>query len=110
MRRVFTGGVIAVIVHLLLGSDANVFASPSDDAEPLVQEGIAFREQSRDSQALSTIALDRTRKTHHYARAGFGHLWFIDPEPQTLEIFAWRRRVAPGGQRLGKRDDPRRAF
>jgi hypothetical protein len=46
-----SGGVIVAIVQLM-GSEANVFASPTDDAEPLVQEGIAFREQSRDSQAL----------------------------------------------------------
>jgi Uma2 family endonuclease len=43
----------------------------------------------------STVALDRTRKTHHYARAGVGHLWFLDPVPETLEVFrleggAWR--------------------
>jgi Uma2 family endonuclease len=43
----------------------------------------------------STMALDRTRKTPHYARAGVGHLWFLDPVPQTLEVFrleggAWR--------------------
>jgi Uma2 family endonuclease len=42
-----------------------------------------------------TIALDRTRKTHHYARAGVAHLWFVDPYPETLEIYrleagAWR--------------------
>lgn len=43
----------------------------------------------------STIARDRTRKTHHYARAGVRHLWFIDPIPETLEVYrleagAWR--------------------
>ena len=44
----------------------------------------------------STIALDRTKKTHHYTRAGVGHLWFLDPGPQTLEIF----RLEGGGWRL----------
>jgi Uma2 family endonuclease len=49
-----------------------------------------------------TIALDRTRKTHHYARAGVGHLWFVDPGPQTLEIFrldggAWRLVASASG-------------
>ena len=44
----------------------------------------------------STIALDRTKKMHHYARAGVGHLWFLDPGPQLLEIF----RLEGGGWRL----------
>ena len=35
----------------------------------------------------STAALDRTRKWHHYARAGVNHLWFLDPAPQTLEVY-----------------------
>ena len=43
-----------------------------------------------------TIALDRTKKTHHYARAGVGYLWFVDPGPQTLEVF----RLDGGGWRL----------
>jgi len=43
----------------------------------------------------STVAHDRTSKTHHYARAGVGHLWFVDPTPETLEVYrldggAWR--------------------
>lgn len=43
----------------------------------------------------STAALDRTRKWHHYARASVNHLWFLDPAPQTLEVYrlddgAWR--------------------
>lgn len=36
----------------------------------------------------STIALDRTRKIHQYARAGVTHLWFIAPSPETLEVFS----------------------
>lgn len=43
----------------------------------------------------STVALDRTSKTRHYARAGVNHLWFVDPIPETLEVYrleggAWR--------------------
>jgi Uma2 family endonuclease len=35
----------------------------------------------------STAALDRTRKMHHYARAGVRHLWLLDPAPETLEVY-----------------------
>jgi Uma2 family endonuclease len=35
----------------------------------------------------STAALDRTRKWHHYARAGVSHLWFVDPGPALLEVY-----------------------
>jgi len=35
----------------------------------------------------STMALDRTRKVHHYARAGVRHLWLVDPAPETLEVY-----------------------
>ena len=50
----------------------------------------------------STIALDRTKKMHHYARAGVGHLWFLDPGPQLLEIFrleggGWHRVASAAG-------------
>jgi Uma2 family endonuclease len=50
----------------------------------------------------STIALDRTRKTHHYARAGVAHLWFLDPSPQTLEVYrldgeGWRLITSVAG-------------
>jgi Uma2 family endonuclease len=41
----------------------------------------------------STALLDRTRKLHVYAREGVGHLWFLDPTAQTLEVF---RRAAEG--------------
>jgi Uma2 family endonuclease len=34
-----------------------------------------------------TVALDRTRKVHHYGRAGVGHLWLLDPVPETLEVY-----------------------
>lgn len=34
-----------------------------------------------------TMALDRTRKMHHYARAGVGHMWLLDPQPETLEVY-----------------------
>jgi Uma2 family endonuclease len=50
----------------------------------------------------STAALDRTRKMHHYARAGVSHLWFLDPQPETLEIFrldggSWRLVTSVAG-------------
>ena len=43
----------------------------------------------------STMALDRTRKMRHYAAAGVSHLWLLDPQPETLEIYrqeadSWR--------------------
>jgi Uma2 family endonuclease len=43
----------------------------------------------------STVARDRTSKTRHYAGAGVGHLWFVDPSAETLEVYrleagAWR--------------------
>jgi Uma2 family endonuclease len=44
----------------------------------------------------STGALDRAKKTPHYARAGVGHVWLVDPAPRTLEIF----RLDGGGWRL----------
>ena len=39
---------------------------------------------------------------HHYARAGVGHLWFLDPAPQLLEVFrlddrGWRLVVSAAG-------------
>ena len=44
----------------------------------------------------STAALDRTRKRHHYARAGVGQIWLLDPQPETLEVY----RLDGGGWRL----------
>jgi phosphohistidine swiveling domain-containing protein len=44
----------------------------------------------------STIALDRTRKVHLYARAGVRHLWLVDPAPETLEVY----RLEADGWRL----------
>jgi Uma2 family endonuclease len=44
----------------------------------------------------STGALDRAKKMPHYARAGVGHIWLIDPTPKTLEIY----RLDGGGWRL----------
>lgn len=35
----------------------------------------------------STAALDRTRKLRHYAHAGVGHAWLVDPTAQTLEVY-----------------------
>jgi len=50
----------------------------------------------------STAARDRTRKMHHYGRAGVGHVWLLDPAPQTLEVFrrdgdGWRLVLAVAG-------------
>jgi Uma2 family endonuclease len=44
----------------------------------------------------STGALDRAKKMPHYARAGVGHVWLVDPTPKTLEIY----RLDGGGWRL----------
>ena len=38
----------------------------------------------------STRALDRGAKRDIYAREGIAHLWFVDPEAQTLEVFELR--------------------
>jgi Uma2 family endonuclease len=38
----------------------------------------------------STAALDRGRKRELYAREGIGHLWLVDPEASTLEVFQLR--------------------
>ena len=38
----------------------------------------------------STRALDRGAKQSIYAREGVGHLWFVDPDAQTLEAFELR--------------------
>lgn len=50
----------------------------------------------------STMAVDRTRKVHHYARAGVGHVWLLDPDPRTLEVLrleggAWRLVTSVAG-------------
>jgi Uma2 family endonuclease len=50
----------------------------------------------------STVALDRTRKRHHYAGASVGHLWYLDPAAQTLEVFrldgeGWRLASSVAG-------------
>jgi Uma2 family endonuclease len=44
----------------------------------------------------STEAFDRQRKMAVYAREGVKHLWFVDPRPQTLELYrlvggAWQQ-------------------
>ena len=36
----------------------------------------------------STARIDRTIKRRIYADAGVSHLWFLDPDAQTLEVFA----------------------
>jgi Uma2 family endonuclease len=35
----------------------------------------------------STVALDRGVKLPVYAREGVRHVWFVDPEARTLEVF-----------------------
>lgn len=50
----------------------------------------------------ATAALDRTRKRHHYGRAGVSHLWLLDPAPETLEVYRldgqdWRLVVSVAG-------------
>jgi hypothetical protein len=52
--------------------------------------------------SASTGALDRAKKMPHYARAGVGHVWLVDPTPQTLEIFrldgeGWRLAATHAG-------------
>ncbi len=66
----------------------------------------AFLETAPDwlCEVLSpaTVALDRTRKMFHYARAGVSHLWLLDPHPETLEVFrldggSWRLVTSVAG-------------
>jgi Uma2 family endonuclease len=35
----------------------------------------------------STAAMERTRKRHHYGRAGVRHMWILAPAPATLEVY-----------------------
>ena len=46
----------------------------------------------------STGALDRAKKMPHYARAGVGHVWLVDPAARAVEIF----HADAGGWRLAK--------
>jgi hypothetical protein len=43
----------------------------------------------------STGRIDRSRKMRIYAREGVGHLWFVEPQLQTLEVYRleWGRWV-----------------
>jgi len=50
----------------------------------------------------SMAAMDRTRKRHHYGRAGVGHVWILDPGPDTLEVYRldgdnWRLTLSVAG-------------
>ncbi len=47
----------------------------------------------------STRRLDQIEKRELYAREGVGHLWFVDPDAQTLETFALRAGQMPSGPR-----------
>ena len=40
----------------------------------------------------STARIDRGRKREIYAKAKVGHLWFVDPIHQTLEVLALDKR------------------
>lgn len=40
----------------------------------------------------STAPLDRGDKLKVYAREGVGHVWFVDPDAQTLEVLALEER------------------
>ena len=75
------------------------------DRMPIIPDA-AFTEIAPDwiCEVLSpsTIALDRTRKMHHYAHAGVGHMWLLDPQAETLEVYrldtgAWRLVTSVAG-------------
>ena len=38
----------------------------------------------------STLRIDRLKKLHIYAREGVSHVWLVDPDQQTLEVYALR--------------------
>ncbi|MCP3139674.1 Uma2 family endonuclease [Pyxidicoccus xibeiensis] len=51
----------------------------------------------------STASLDRGRKKDLYAREGVGHLWLVDPDTRTLEVFlrqgdSWEKRGWHSGE------------
>ena len=48
--RFVVKGIVAALLQATVGAQA--MASPADDAEPLVQEGIAFRSSFHDAEAL----------------------------------------------------------
>jgi hypothetical protein len=57
---------------------------------------------STDRELAPHPPCDRIKKSYHYARAGVGHLWFLDPGPQLLEVFrlddcGWRLVVSAAG-------------
>ena len=43
---------------------------------------------SRIRLSPSTIRIDRTDKLTVYAAFGVGHCWYLDPDAETLEVFA----------------------
>jgi Uma2 family endonuclease len=50
----------------------------------------------------SSAARDRTRKMHHYLRAGVRHVWLLDPATKTLEVYrldgeTWRLALGAAG-------------
>ncbi len=62
-----------------------------------VLPAVAFMTQAPDWAceviSPSTGRVDRSRKMRIYARAGVGHLWLVDPDARTLEVY---RRNAEG--------------
>jgi len=60
------------------------------DSMPVLPDA-AFIEIAPDwlCEVLSpaTMALDPTRKMHHYARASVEYMWLLDPQPETLEVY-----------------------
>jgi Uma2 family endonuclease len=52
-----------------------------------------------------TAKRDRTRKMHHYARAGVAFLWFLDPSLRVLETY---RRESDGWKHLASFADTER--
>ena len=55
----------------------------------------------------STAYLDRGKKREIYAKAGVSHLWFLDPQNQTIEVLGLRGRgyhvlASSGGTERGR--------
>jgi Uma2 family endonuclease len=78
--------------ELHLGADVLVpdLGGWRHDRMPLVPKVAAFElapDWVCEIVAPSTGALDRTRKMPIYAREGVRHLWIVDPENRTLEVY-----------------------
>jgi len=58
----------------------------------------------------ATATIDRSRKMRHYADAGVGHLWLVDPRVKTIEVYrldgsGWRVVETYAGE-VGVRAEP----